>query len=126
MSFAYFSSSNVFQRSAPPIKRSAAALIMVLCCILSSSPGFALDFDDTWIGPDKIVHTVVSCALSFLFYNLYKKNTSFSRNESCLAAFFTTISAGTVKELFDERFSAKDLTADAVGAGMGLGFAIEF
>lgn len=81
---------------------------------------------DEWVARDKTLHVSVSCAISILAFNYYKKNTHYSDNQSKTAAFLTTMAVGTAKELTDKKFSWKDMGANALGTGMGLAIKVEF
>lgn len=93
----------------------------IRCGALISAAGAA---EDEWFGPDKIVHAAISAAVSFAAYAILRKNTDFSKNQSMLTAFGVSVSAGFIKETIDERFSEKDLAADILGAGAGIGAAV--
>ena len=82
--------------------------------------------DDEWTGEDKALHLTVSCAIDIFVYNFLKKNTDYTDGEAKITAFFTTLFAGFTKEFIDDRFSWKDIGADALGAGIGSAISIEF
>lgn len=100
---------------------------LVLVCIfnLVVCLAFASD-DDQWLGQDKIVHFGVSFVAAEVGYNFYKKVFILDQTKSKLAAFFTVLAAGAIKESLDDEFSHKDMAANALGAGLGVTFTIDF
>jgi uncharacterized protein YfiM (DUF2279 family) len=80
---------------------------------------------DRWLGIDKLQHLIFSTHLSLLSYKVsrdsYHNTTTTARAESVGLVF----SLGIGKEFLDsnkpnDRFSYRDLIADALGIGLGL------
>ena len=105
------------------------AVILLAIIIFNLSAPLSLAYDktkDEWLGEDKALYFSVSCGLDVVTYNYYIKNTDYSNDQAEVAAFVTTLAIGFLKEFIDEKFSWKDIVADALGAGLGKGLSIEF
>ena len=103
-------------------------LIIILIFIFSfSSVAFSYERDkDEWGGSDKPLHVGASFLLETAGYNFYRKNTELGDSEAKLGAFLSTLIIGFAKEFIDDKFSWKDIGADVVGAGIGVGLSLEF
>ncbi|MCM8812540.1 MAG: DUF2279 domain-containing protein [Candidatus Omnitrophica bacterium] len=104
-----------------------AVLLFVLSATLFPEPVRA----DSWTGPDKGKHVIVSCGISILAYNIFLKNTAWSESQAQAAAFAAAMAVGTAKECYDKyvretEFSWKDMAANAAGAGIGITLKLEF
>jgi hypothetical protein len=103
-------------------------IILLLAVLLPFKPVFASDSNsDRWSGQDKVRHVGVACVSDIAAYSFFRNIPHLSKGKSRWLAFFSVMAAGLIKEsLIDDRFSGKDLTADAVGAGLGAAFSISF
>jgi len=84
--------------------------------VLIGAPAYAAD--DTWNSSDKLSHMAVSAALG---------TASGAYFENKWTAFGVAMIPGVVKEIIDSRdrgnrFSGKDLAANAIGAAVGVQF----
>jgi len=84
------------------------------------------DDEDEWTGEDKALHLTASFAIDTFMYNVLRKDHGYTDKEAKITAFFTTLFVGLTKELIDDRFSWKDIGADALGTGIGAAVSIEF
>lgn len=100
-------------------------LIIALSFSFFSQCSFADAEDDQWIGPDKISHFVAGCTLQIITYNFYRKNME-SEDKAEVAAFFTSVGLGAIKELIDDEFDWKDMVWNTAGAGIGVVINFEF
>jgi uncharacterized protein YfiM (DUF2279 family) len=80
---------------------------------------------DEWLGSDKVAHLTISLFLSAICYKIYHDNYYNDKDSSILFSGGLTFSLGLSKEFYDKnrpenRFSYKDLIADAAGIGIGL------
>ncbi len=98
--------------------------LLVIC--LGLLPALCRAAEDSWSGEDKKKHIAVSSLIGVSAYVCFEKNTNWSEDRARLAAFLTTLGVGVVKELIDEEFSWKDMGANAVGAGIGIGITVAF
>jgi hypothetical protein len=103
-------------------------VILLFLALLPFKPIFASDSSsDRWSGQDKVRHVVVACVSDIAAYSFFRNASHLSKGKARWLAFFSVMAAGLIKEsLIDDRFSGKDLTADAVGAGLGAAFSISF
>lgn len=105
-----------------------ALLIMVLMALPGECFPTVVTFWE-WLGPDKIIHSLLFAALAFLsLWGFRKKIHSepHKRNMIFILTFFITIAYGGVteilqKHLFVNRYgSILDFLADAIGCVLGL------
>jgi uncharacterized protein YfiM (DUF2279 family) len=102
-------------------------IVVLALFLLPITPAFASDSgQDKWFAQDKAVHVGVAGASSVLAYNLYRKTAHCSKRKAKWLSVLTVVAAGAIKEATDDRFSWKDMTANAVGAGIGAALAMEF
>ena len=89
---------------------------IVIFATLLFSATIAFASDDSWTGPDKAKHLGISFALGFAASQIPELP-----NRGM--AFGLAMIPGVMKEyVFDGKPSFKDLTADAIGAGLGVWF----
>lgn len=80
---------------------------------------------DSWLAYDKLKHFVISCHLTTLVYQVSHRSYYNNSSTAALQGVGLVFTLGIGKELTDRRkpkgrFSLKDLTADALGIGVGL------
>jgi uncharacterized protein YfiM (DUF2279 family) len=97
------------------------------CCSFFADAGLAqpAESTDDWLGTDKLQHAVFSAHLTLLSYKALRQSYHNTPGSSRAGAIFVVFSLGASKEVADsrkpnDRFSYKDLIADAVGIGVGL------
>ena len=78
-------------------------------------------FAEPEISTDKVLHTSLSIVIGMTAYNVYRENMDLTDNEARLAAFISALAIGASKELFmDDEFDWGDMTANSLGAGIGV------
>ena len=80
---------------------------------------------DRWISVDKLQHFLISAHLSFYTYKVSRESFNNIPATARIEATGLVLSIGIGKELLDsrkpkDRFSYKDLIADALGIGLSL------
>ena len=80
---------------------------------------------DRWLARDKTAHFALSCALVGFGYHLGTRETGARRPSARAATVSITLALGVAKEIRDgsrtnNRFSLKDLAADALGTACGI------
>jgi len=84
-----------------------------------------MNFNDRWLARDKVSHLGVSAALVGFSYHLLRYERQNQRCSSRNAAVGLSLGMGLAKETRDasrpnNHFSYKDLTADLLGAALGI------
>ncbi len=99
--------------------------LILLFIILSSSAIAEKTQPDNWLALDKLQHLLISAHLSLYTYKVSLESYNNTSSTARAQAVGLVISIGIGKELMDsdkpdDRFSYKDLIADALGIGLGL------
>lgn len=94
-------------------------LATAFVAMMTSAPAHAACADDCWNTPDKPMHFGVSMVIGFAAGQQWPENK--------WKAFGVAMIPGVLKEIADaqergNRFSTKDLAADALGAALGVQF----
>ncbi|MEE9337638.1 MAG: hypothetical protein V3U87_06125 [Methylococcaceae bacterium] len=94
---------------------------IVLCsCLVVSTPASA-EFRK-----DLALHAGISLVVSTASYHFYRQTLELTPTQSRIAAFFTTLAVGAIKEATDDKFSGSDMAANAGGAALGVAIAFDF
>ncbi len=100
--------------------------LLLICLLLSSSSNNlnVAEFDDRWVGEDKLEHAFVSAFLLGATYFLSHYEFGISKDNANKLGIGISISAGISKELYDQktkgRMSLKDVCADLAGVIIGI------
>lgn len=105
--------------------RITSLLLTILFIILPSSAMAEKTQPDRWLALDKLQHLLISAHLSLYTYKVSLESYDNTPPTARAQAVGLVISIGIGKELMDrhkpdDRFSYKDLIADALGIGLGL------
>ncbi len=96
-------------------------LTVFLCSCLTVSTPATAEFRK-----DLALHAGISLVVSTASYHFYRQTLELTPTQSRIAAFFTTLAVGAIKEATDDRFSGSDMAANAGGAALGVAIAFDF
>lgn len=102
-------------------------VLVVSCCLLPPTAllGQHSAPPDQWLAVDKLQHLVFSAHLTLLSYQVARQSYYNTATTSRIESAMLVLSLGVGKEVWDskkpnDKFSYKDLVADALGIGLGL------
>lgn len=94
---------------------------IILCSLLLTSNSASAEFRK-----DLALHAGISLVVSTASYHFYRQTLELTPTQSRVAAFFTTLAVGAIKEATDDKFSGSDMAANAGGAALGVAIAFDF
>lgn len=95
--------------------------IAILCSFIIFSKPASAEFRK-----DLALHAGLSLVISTGSYHFYRHTLELTPTQSKIAAFFTTLAVGAIKEATDKKFSGDDMAANAGGAALGAVIAFDF
>ncbi len=110
-------------------------LVLIFSFVTARAGGFKLLSDslhskaaentDSWLGVDKALHVTGSMIFMTAVSVNLRRRAAYSRQDALRVGFGFTFAFGTAKEIYDgsktdNYFSYKDLTADIIGACIGV------
>lgn len=97
------------------------AVVAGICTLplLVFLPATSFADDDEWMGTDKFLHFGASALLDTACYWTLREGVHLEKADTLVISAFATLSLGVAKEVYDEKFSEKDLVWDILGTGFG-------
>ncbi|MCK5830293.1 MAG: hypothetical protein KAH20_08325 [Methylococcales bacterium] len=95
--------------------------IVILCSFIFFSQPASAEFRK-----DLALHAGLSLVISTASYHFYRQTLELTPTQSRVAAFFTTLAVGAIKEATDDKFSGSDMAANAGGTALGVAIAFDF
>lgn len=96
-------------------------IAVILCSFMLFSKPASAEFRK-----DLALHAGLSLVISTASYHFYRQTLELTPTQARVAAFFTTVAVGAIKEATDDKFSGSDMVANAGGAALGVAIAFDF